>query len=162
MKRKDARILQRMLFGIWLGLVVSPLYGWELFTHAGINLPYERQVEDPWFLDIGSQEAWAAFWLEMIPTELDPVSELWDVPEIDFDNYRVLAGGLGRVNSGGHNINVSVYMSGPDRLVYATATIAGAGCVVAQVVNYPTTAILIPRTNREPHISFRSEVHDCQ
>ena len=101
-------------------LAITPLKAWDLFTHAGMNLPSGLEHDGPWYMKIDSREKWASFWLDLIPPGLDPDLELWDVPGIDFDNYYILAAGLGTVPTGGYDIHVSKVIDvGNELYIYA-------------------------------------------
>ncbi|GAB6042078.1 protease complex subunit PrcB family protein [Endothiovibrio diazotrophicus] len=136
----------------------------EIFSHSVLTLPFEYRSGEPWSRTITSREGWESFYNELVSQNVvDGYSEgLTTAPDIDFTNYQVVAGGVGRRNAGGLEVMVNrTYESSTYMNVYGYFVSAGSNCAVTQAVNYPYAAILIKKTDKPIRFQFSDLTYHC-
>lgn len=133
----------------------------DVFSHAVLRLPHDLKSEEPWTRIINTQEEWQSFYDELlVENEIDPT--LSSAPVLDFENYLLLAGGLGIRSSGGFTVSVeSVHEFENEIFIQVLEILPGAHCVVTMGITYPSTAILIKKTNKPFKSSVLKATHDC-
>lgn len=155
-------IYKFMVLIVCLQFAAMPAAAEEFFTHAVLNLPFEVYVDGTWVSVFESQEDWDLFYNEHVPDYIDESFELRYPPEFDFENYMVIAGGLG-VDVFGDRLSIEKVIA-TSSTVYIIALVVskGVGCGTLAVVRWPTIAILIPKPEGEIEF-FRSDVRsaDC-
>jgi hypothetical protein len=132
----------------------APAYAQSFFSHAVIRIP-EVRSDTAWVQVIATREEWEAFYLEHAGVANA-------APPVDFSTYRIVAGGIGIVAAGGAQLAVErVYELSNTVLVQGVVVRPGSNCLVAQMVSWPSTAILIPQSDKPVSISMPTVVHDC-
>jgi len=145
---------------ILLTMHITPTMAAEAdLTHSVIRLPGVR-VAGPWSRIIYSQAEWDTFYRESTFPYNGGTNVI--VPEFDFANNTVVAGGLGsahwasevmvrRVIGNGDTLNVGIVVLTP-----------GPDCLVGQMINYPTLALLIPKPNAKIAFGVSHVVQNCK
>jgi hypothetical protein len=132
----------------------TPAYSQDYFSHAVLVVP-EARIDTPWVEVIDTKAKWEAFYQK----HAAPGTA---VPPIDFNTYRIVAGGLGKINAGGALIAIErAFYLGNQVYISGMQVRPGANCVVAQIVTWPTTAIVIPQSNKEVAVSIGKFTRDC-
>lgn len=133
----------------------------DVFSHAVLRLPHDLKSEEPWTRVINTQEEWQLFYDELFAeNEMPPVS--LPAPLLDFENYLLLAGGLGIRSSGGFTVSVeSVHEFENEIFIQVLEILPGVHCVVTAAITYPSAAILIKKTNKPFKSSVLKATHDC-
>ena len=132
----------------------------SIFSYAQINIPFEVKVEGSWAQVIESQEEWESFYTAHVVSFSESESELESPPKIDFNNYTIIAGGLGGGSATRSLMIERVGDSGP--ITYIQALILrGVGCIVPAVATFPTIAILVPKTEDELQFFVKEATYKC-
>jgi len=159
--------MKHWLWKIWgiVALMVvmstSTAQEYDVFSHAVLRLPYDLRSEEPWARVINTQKEWQSFYDELFAeNEMNPVS--LPAPPLDFENYILLAGGLGIRVSGGFAVSVeSVHEFENEIFIQVLEIIPGAHCAVITSITYPSTAILIKKTSKPFKFSILKATYDC-
>lgn len=143
-----------VVFALLIIGCATPAFSQDYFSHAVLVVP-EARIDTPWVEVINTKAKWEAFYLK----HAGPGAA---VPPIDFNTYRVVAGGLGRINAGGALIAIErAFYLGNMVYISGMSVRPGPNCIVAQVVSWPTTAIVIPQSNQEVAVSIGKFTRDC-
>lgn len=116
---------------------------------------------EPAALVLASPEGWAAAW-----RTLHGGVAAGPPPAVDFARDVVVLVAAGERNTGGYAVRVdgTSDLSGGRRVVHATRTSPGPGCMTAQVVTSPVAAARVPRPAGGPGavtVSVRDAVAPC-
>jgi hypothetical protein len=107
-------------------------------------MPNKIISENPWIKFITTQKEWNLFYDESVidsPTLINP--------QIDFENYQVIAGGLGMRTSGGYMILVKDVLEFEHEIYVNIIDIRpGNNCIVTSEITYPSTIIVIKKTSK--------------
>ncbi len=129
------------------------------FTHSVISLPGVR-VANPWSQIIESQEEWETFYRES--TFPYNGGNNVTVPEFDFSKDTVVVGGLGSAYSASE-VMVRYVRSGGDKSYIGIVILTpGSDCIVGQIIDYPTIALLIPKPNANITFHVNQVVQNCK
>lgn len=145
-----------------LCLVSTQASAANVFSYAQIDVPFDVRVDGTWVKVIESREAWDAFYKENAGKYLAPESELNIPPQFDFENYTVVAGGLGAGNSGRTLMIEYVKGGGSTTFVGALVLRADGGCAITGNVTYPTIVILMPKPQGKLQLFSREAVFFCK
>jgi hypothetical protein len=131
-----------------------PAYAADAFSFALLNIP-AREVQKSWVQVIKTQEEWATFYGSLVPVR--------PVPVIDFENYQIVAGGLGMVgNTAGPRLVVERVDELTNQILVSVLIVTPIpGCLGLDAVHYPTTAIVIRKTDKPVQIHSSSATTDC-
>ena len=92
---------------------------------------------------IDNQQEWRSFW-ETYQAGRFPKT---DPPNVDFEQYQVVAVMMGERNTGGYAISIAGVFESSDRtIVRVLETSPGRDCAVIQAITSPVTAATIPRS----------------
>lgn len=117
------------------------------YTHTGIHEPRR--------LIIRNETEWRSFWSDM-----DPGTR----PDVDFNDYMVIAVAAGTKPTTGHSIRVErVGVDDSGRLVAEVIeTQPGPECLTAAQVTYPVDVVVVPRRDlRTWSFTERQDVRSC-
>jgi PrcB C-terminal len=116
------------------------------------------------FRAVRSQKEWTALWQQARSNPSgypDPASI--SSPGVDFTKYTVLVAALGTRGSGGYT--VTIRNARDDGAVIHVSVLEvrprGPACAVTTEISYPSTAVLIPRTDRAVRFEMASADLDC-
>ena len=130
-----------------------------LFSHAVLNLPHDLRSEEAWGRLVSTQREWETFYKDLFSG--NPL-DLSSIPQIDFELYHVVAGGLGMKPNGGYSLTVANVFELEDAIsVHVLIVAPGDNCFVTTAIDYPSTAILVPKTNKPFHFFFSNLVNQC-
>jgi len=107
---------------------------------------------------IDNQEDWQELW-QKITAKTWPAPAL---PEVDFDNYMLLARFMGERTSGGYRVEFVVVLEAEEK-VYAAVleTSPGPDCLVTAAMTQPYHVVQIPRTKKEIVFNILETVRRC-
>jgi hypothetical protein len=135
----------------------------DYFSHSIINLPYEYEVEEPWVMILDSDDDLEAFYKKTIKKYLDFGYEVKPMPEIDFNQYTLVVGGLGFQSTGANHLAIGRIIELSDTIyINAVKIVLGRGCAGTADVVYPTTGILLKKTNKKIVAYLEKAVSDCE
>jgi len=157
----NINMLRKIVGGVVLiaGAVIAPAQASGLFSHAVLNLPHDLRSEEPWGRLISTQQAWETFYVELFSGSQPGPSS---IPQIDFELYQVVAGGLGMKSHGGHAILVDNVNELEDTIsVHVLIVAPGENCFVITAIDYPSAAILVPKTNKPFHFFVSNLINQC-
>jgi len=104
------------------------------------------------WLVVRTQEEWTDFWAQ---------HSFRPAPEIDFEEYTLVAIFLGQKPNPGHSIKIT--RAGKEAgkvVVHAVQTEPDPSRLYPQVIVYPYDAVLIPKTDQEIEFRLELEAHD--
>lgn len=112
----------------------------EQGSYSSLGEPFERVIDE--------ESDWSSFWQQLHGTR----SPMPDVAEVDFEQYRLIAVGLGDRGDGSHGVQVDrVDQNGEELVVHYLET---RGCGMATMaITQPYHIIRIERSNRP--VSFQ-------
>ncbi len=128
-------------------------------THSVIRFPGVR-VASPWSRIIYSQAEWDTFYRESTFPYNGGKNVI--VPEIDFAKNTVVAGGLGSAYSASEVMVRRVIGNGDTLNVGIVVLTPGQDCLVGQMIDYPTIALLIPTPNAKIAFGVSQVVQNCK
>lgn len=130
----------------------------DYFSHAVIDLPYDYESSLPWFQVINSQEELVTFIEKSSYGQIGEGDDPLPVPEVDFDAYTLVVGGLGFQPTGGYSIAVDHVVETTDDLrIYALGVVPGESCLVDTSITYPTIGVLLRKTDKNI-VAVRNDV----
>lgn len=107
---------------------------------------------------IRDRVSWQAFW-ESFAGARTPRP---DPPDVDFERHVVIIAAMGEQSTAGHGIAIeNVYEENGTTRVEVVETVPAGGCLTAQVITTPTTAVLIPTHAAEVEFVERRETRSC-
>jgi hypothetical protein len=111
----------------------------------------------PWYQVIQTQQEWEQFYSSQPLPTVDVVAP---PPIIDFANYTLIVGGLGG-GTGPWLVMDKVVDVSDTLYVNVGRVVPGAHCAVAQVVTFPTLAILVRKTSKKIQVYVEPLVFNC-
>lgn len=146
------------LFGV--SVVASALdtepTGWLKITSLP-GVGYPGQMES--FRVVRSLKEWNDLWQ---PSDSNPRRESWPI-DVDFTKYTLLLVALGTRPSGGYA--VAIQDARDDGTVVHVSVLEvrprGPECAATALVTHPTTAVLIPRSDKAVRFEIESADLDC-
>lgn len=160
------RIKQFFLVGV---LMLTPAIAFAqevpdfIYSHTVLKLPYEPKVDEPWSRVITTQEEWEKFYLQLIDENARDTTITFVTPKIDFNTYQVVTGSIGVRSSGGYSVSVEKVYELSDAIIAINVIVTrpGSYCVVAAMVTYPSTAILIKKTTKPIQFYSSQFTQEC-
>ena len=132
----------------------------SIFSYAEINIPFEVKVDGSWVQVIESQEEWQSFYSAYAIRIGESDSETETAPDIDFNHYTIIAGGLG-AGSAARSLMIE-RVGDSDTTTYVSALVLQrVGCVVLAVATFPTIVILVPKPKNDLQFFLREATIDC-
>src|SRR5680860_55405 len=80
------------------------------FSHIVLKLPFSFKSDEPWSEIISTQREWEVS-LELLEESEDFTLIPALLPQIDFETFQLVAGGIGFRPSGGHSVSCLLYTS---------------------------------------------------
>jgi len=134
----------------------------EVFSHTVLSLLDNPRNEQPWTLLINSQADWEDFYNQPLAYMQFAQGQVPTAPTLDFENYQVVAGGLGIKNNGGYRLIVSdVYEFDNEVNIHVLVIQPSANCLLPQVISYPSATILIRKTNKPLRFTTSQLLDEC-
>ena len=131
----------------------------HVFSHVVLKLPFDYKSEEPWSKIINTPEEWVNFYSELLDENAaDNTVISYVIPEIDFEAFRVVTGGIGFRPRGGHSATISEVIEMSDAVYIQVLVIKpGINCFVTANITYPSATILIRKSDK-PIRFFTSEL----
>lgn len=139
---------------------ISSAYAVEAFSFAVLQLHHELKSESPWSRVINTQKEWQTFYDQLTEGLVFIVPEL--PPQIDFEQYQVITGGLGKRPTGGYAVVVDRVDELSDALYVSVLEVTPSkDCVLTQAITHPSTAIMIKKTTKPIKFSLAKLTREC-
>ncbi len=134
----------------------------SLFSHTILELPFDRNSEEPWSEIIRTQEEWSAFYNELLEENAGDTVISFALPEIDFETFQLIAGGIGFRPSGAYSISVGRVIEMSEVIYIEVHVISpGENCIVTADIAYPSATILIKKTNKPIQFFSYPLIFEC-
>jgi hypothetical protein len=134
----------------------------EFFSHTVLDLPDDPRNENSWSQVINSQEDWESFFNATLAASLFLQGEAPTAPEFDFEKFQILTGGLGVKPSSGYILSVENVIELDDVIeIHVFDIRPGANCVTFAALTYPSTTILVEKTDKPFRFSVSQLVDEC-
>ncbi len=134
----------------------------EFVSHTVLNLPDDPRIEEPWSQVINTQEDWELFFNSTLAHILFLASESPIPPELDFENHRVLTGGLGVRSSGGYFLSIEKVTELDDVIdIHILEVSPGSNCLSFAALTYPSTSIMVRNSNKPFRFTVSHLVNEC-
>lgn len=122
-----------------------------------VALPHSNLV-DEMLMVARSPAEWVDLWV--LATQGSQPAE--DAPAVDFGRRMVLVAAMGRRPTDGFTVRIGSVFEDRERLyAVVTETAPGSGCLTAQALSAPVSAVSIPRSSKPVRFVRRSETLDC-
>lgn len=155
--------MKKILFALFFSFVfTNNAYSFESFSHSIIKFPYEYRGEEPWIRVLNSQEDLEAFYYSTVEIYEDSGFELEPMPEIDFEKYTLVVGGLGEQNHGGVELAIGRVDQTSSHVYISAFQINYVGCFTTANVHWPTTGILLNKTSKDISASLTISEKHCE
>lgn len=136
---------QILLALILTGFSYQNVLAINIYSHIVLDLPGRLERMEPWVKIIKTREEWAELYDELTAVlgEADPL------PDIDFENFQLIVGGIGVRGTGGNSLLVQgIYESDHDITIYILDVMPCAALAAIAVIDYPMAAFLIRKTEK--------------
>jgi len=144
--------------GVALATIISAVHADEVFSYAVLKLPYASRSVTPWSAVINTQEEWQQLYESWQDDFTPPIQ----APQIDFEQYQLITGGLGEKYSGGYSVVVDRVDDLGNAIYISVLEVSpGNGCVVTTGFTYPSTAILIKKSNNPLKFYITKVIQEC-
>lgn len=147
-----------LLVLILTGLSYQNVWAINIYSHIVLDLPGRLEKTEPWVKIIKTREEWTELYGELIAAlgEADPL------PEIDFENFQLIVGGIGERGHGGNSLLVQgIYNFDNDITIYILDVTLGAHCSAIAVIDYPMAAFLIRKTEKPLNFYVQRAQTEC-
>jgi PrcB C-terminal len=158
--------LRRLIY-LWCVMVVSAA------SASGLSIAFEvlkidarfSGTEVPLFTAIRSRDEWRSLRSKLISLHQRDSTPL-DLPsasEIDFSRYTMVVAALGIRPNNGYNVVIRDVYDGISSIgVGVIELVPGRGCATGQVLTYPMTIVLIPRSTKPVVFNANRASVDCK
>ncbi|NOQ15496.1 MAG: hypothetical protein GQ581_00380 [Methyloprofundus sp.] len=155
-------LFKKMLTILILTFTATTVHSNDAFSHAVLSLLDDPRNEESWSMVISSQEDWESFYNQSLMYISFLEGTAPTAPVLDFENYQVLAGGLGMHSAGGTLLVVDkVQELGDSIAVHVLIVRPSSNCLLPMVISYPSTAILVKKTDKPFTFSVSQLVKEC-
>ena len=145
-----------------LMITISTAYSSDFFSHTVLSLPDDPRIEEPWSKTITTQQEWESYFYSTTAHMTFPQGEAPIAPQLDFVNYQILAGGLGMKSSGGNILSVENVQELDDIIdIHVLAIKPGASCFSIEMISYPSTTILVKKTDKPFRFTISNATAEC-
>ncbi len=153
---------RKILTFLVLTCTTATAYAGNVFSHAVLTLLDNPRIEKAWSQVISTQAEWEDFYNQPLAYMSFVEGQVPVAPQLDFEKYQVLAGGLGMQSHGGSFLTVkSVQELERSISVHVLLVRPGKNCIVPAVISYPSTAILVKKTDKPFSFSVSNLVNEC-
>ncbi len=143
-------------------IVTTTAHSSEFISHAVLTLPDDPRIEDPWDRVINTQEEWESFFYSTTAHMTFLQSEAPIAPQINFDVYQIIAGGLGMKPSGGNVLSVQSVQELDDKIAVNVIIVKpGSTCSTIQTISYPSATVLIYKTDKPMEFTVLQTISEC-
>jgi hypothetical protein len=146
-----------------LMITMSTAYSSDFFSHTVLSLPDDPRIEEPWSKTITTQQDWELYFYSTTAHMTFLQGEAPVAPQLDFENYQILAGGLGMKPSGGNILSVENVQELDDIIdIHVLSITPGASCVSIAMISYPSTTILVKKTDKPFRFTISNAIAECE
>jgi len=155
-------MLKKLAFSFLFLFGCSYVQSEEGFSHLIIKLPYDYQINYPWVRVIDSIAELEAFYGELTEGLGHSNLELLPMPVVNFEDYTLIAGGLGFQTTGAVSLAIGT-VGNAEHGVYIEAyrVMPGPYCMVTDDIGYPTVGILVKKTNKQVMVNLKDASYSC-
>ena len=147
-----------LLIGLLMWLGCHHVLASDIYSHIVLKLPSKLERGEPWVNIIKTRAEWQAFY-EELTADLQSDDAL---PEIDFEVFQLIVGGVGVRGQGGNSLQVTgIYEFDNDISIYVLDAAPGDHCISPTVIDYPMAAFLIRKTDRSIGFNVQSAKINC-
>ncbi|BCG64381.1 MAG: hypothetical protein methR_P2154 [Methyloprofundus sp.] len=155
-------LCKKMLTIVILTFTATTVHANDAFSHAVLSLLDDPRNEEAWSMVINSQEDWESFYNQPLAYMSFLAGTIPTAPVLDFENYQILAGGLGMQSHGGAFLTVETVQELENSIsVHVLLVRPGPDCTLPAVISYPSTAILIKKTDKPFSFSVSNLIDEC-
>ncbi len=134
----------------------------EIFSHTVLKLPFDLKSDEPWSKIIRTQEEWEMFYIELLEENTVDTVIPSVLPQIDFETFQVVTGGIGFRPSSGYSVSVRQTIELSDTIYIGVLVVSpGKNCLSAAVVTYPSTTLLIKKTSKPIEFFSFQLIYEC-
>lgn len=134
----------------------------DIYSHIVLKLPYALRSDAPWIRIIQTQEEWESLYQQILADNLLVPAETEPTPLIDFQNFQLIAGGLGVRSHTGDRLLIEDVHELEDAIIIQVLEARRAGyCIVLPALSYPSATILIRKTHKPIRIASAVASDDC-
>ncbi|SDY34599.1 hypothetical protein [Nitrosomonas halophila] len=158
------RLLRALIGSLLVLAVVCTTHGSaaDIYSHIVLKLPYALRSDAPWIRIIQTQEEWESLYQQMLADNLLILDEVEPAPLIDFQNFQLIAGGLGMRPHIGDRLLIESVHELEDEIIIQVLEVRRTGyCIVLPALSYPSATILIRKTHKPIRISSAIATDDC-
>lgn len=131
------------------------------FSHIVLKQPFSFASEEPWSRIIRTQEEWEIS-LELLAESENHIVIPALLPQVDFETFQLIAGGIGFRPSGGYSVSVSDVIELDDVIHIRVFVVSpGKNCIVTAQATYPLTLILIRKSDKPIQFSSSQLTDEC-
>ncbi len=146
-----------------LMITMSTAYSSDFFSHSVLSLPDDPRIEEPWSKIITTQQEWESYFYSTTAHMTFPQGEAPIAPQLDFVNYQILAGGLGMKPSGGNILSVENVQELDDIIdIHVLSIKPGTSCFSIEMISYPSTTILVKKTDKPFRFTISNSIAECE
>ncbi len=156
------KFLIKKVILVCLLIVSAATQATDFFSHTVLDLPDDPRNETAWSQVISSQEDWESFFNATLAAILFPQGEAPSAPEFDFEKFQILTGGLGVKPSSGYILSVENVIELDDVIeIHVFDVRPGTNCVTFAALTYPSTTVLVEKTDKPFRFSVSQLVDEC-
>lgn len=150
------------LFTLLMAIMTSA-HSSDIFSHTVLTLPDNPRIEEPWSQTITTQQEWETLFYSTTAHMTFLQGKAPIAPQLDFETYQVLAGGLGVKPSGGNILSVESVKELNDIIeIHVLSIKPGSTCFSIAMISYPSTTVLIKKTDKPFRFTISNSISDCQ
>ena len=140
-----------------------------IFSHSTLILPWQVERESPWSEVIKTQEQWELFYSNLL--QGTPYATIgYTLPQIDFENYQVITGGVGATFSSDDFLSIKRIRELADVVLITViynkrrenCIETNLGGLIGDIPNYPLSTLLIKKTNKLIKFHIIQFDHGCE
>lgn len=153
------------MFAVFVAMMITAttLQASELFSHSVLILPdgINFRSDVPWTRIIKTQNEWDLFYDEAVALSLLDTTSRPD-PQIDFENFQVVAGGFGSRSSGGYIVSVESVLEF-EHVIYVNVLDIrpGHSCGTTSAITHPSAIIVIKKTDKPFKFFVSQYTREC-
>ncbi len=155
-------LFKKIVITLVLTFTATTIQANEAFSHAVLSLLDDPRNEEAWSMVITSQEDWESFYNQPLAYMSFLDGNTPTAPVLDFENYQVLAGGLGVHGAGGTLLVVDKVQELDHSIaVHVLIVRPSSNCLLPMVISFPSTAILVKKTDKPFTFSVSQLINEC-
>lgn len=158
------KYLTPLLF-MMMTIVIAPttVQAEDIFSHTVLTLPDDPEKNEAWGLTISTEEQWAEFYGARLAaiTYLEgnePVR-----PNVNFDEFQILTGGLGQKPTFGHYLTVERVTERDDVIeIHIFNVSPGKNCITLPALSFPSATVVVNKVDKPFRFVETPLVRECK